>query len=133
LPIWPFHVQRGLEIPVAQQILVEDALVRCAGGEDGAVSRGELLGRQSQPDGGALDQDAARLGGGIAQRHAALFDAGAAGGAALIDGLSRVALDHPHGTGRQVQLLRDDLADGDVHALAGVHLAEEGDGGAVGL
>lgn len=126
-------VQRRLEEAVADQLLVGDAPGRIAGEADDAVGRDQLGGGRAKLQRRALHQHPAGLGGGEPQGDATLFDPRAAGRAALVHRGGGVALDHPYDGRGDVELLGDDLADGDIQALSGVHLAEEGDEAAIGL
>jgi hypothetical protein len=97
-----------------------------------AVLDDELVRGKTDPLRGHLDQHAARFGGRVPERDAAQLDAGAAGRAALVARGRGIAHLHAHLLERDVELLGDDLRDGDVHALAHVHLAEIGGHAAVG-
>ena len=98
-----------------------------------AVDDGEVAGRQRELLGRHVDEHAARFRRGDAHLLAAELDAGRARGAALVHAVRGVAHVDLDGLERHVELLGDDLADGDEQAVAHVHLAEEGRDRAVGI
>jgi hypothetical protein len=122
--------QRAVEILAADQLPVPD---RLAGALHHAVLDGQRLGRDAEPLGRHRDQQAARLGGGVADRHGAFLEPGRAAAAALVDGERGVAHDDSDAIDVDVHLVGDDLGDGGVERLAHVHLAEEHANAAVGM
>ena len=127
----PLH--RQVEIAPADQLAIADLARRIARHGDDTVGYLEPVGRDPEPCRCHLDQHAARLGRGVAQRDAALLHPGAAAGAALVDGQGGVAHHDTDPCQRHVELLGDDLGDRDIDPLAHIHLAEIGDDTAVGL
>ena len=127
----PLH--RQVEIAAADQLAIADLARRIARHGDDAVGDFEPVGRDAEPRRGHLDQHAARLGRGVAQRDAALLHPGAAARAALVDGQGGVAHHDTDPRERHVELLGDDLGDRDIDPLAHIHLAEIGDDIAVGF
>ncbi len=78
-----------------------------------------------------MDQQPARFGRRAAQGAGAGLNSRAAGGSALVAGERRIAHDDVDLVDGDVELVGDDLRDGDVERLAHVHLAEEGGDAAV--
>ena len=113
-----------MEVPAADQLAVADLLLAVANDRDDAVLHGERVDRRAEARSGALEEETACLGGREPERGAAALHAGGAGGAALIArerGVAHHDLDPIEG---DVELVRDDLRDRDVDALAHVHLPE---------
>src|SRR5262249_46137197 len=121
-----------MERLASDEIAIAHSALRSGRHGDHAVANGQRVGGNAEMLRCALDEQAARFGGGVPGRHPAALDAGAARAAALIAGERGVAHDHGHALERDVELVGDDLADRDVDALAHVHLAEEGGDPTVG-
>ena len=102
-------VELGAEIAAADELAIADALRRIVLGRDDAVADGELVRRHVELLRRHLDEEAPRLGGGVAHLRAAELEAGAAAGAALIDGARGVAHHHRDPLERQVELVGDEL------------------------
>ncbi len=120
----PFKLD--VEVAPADQLGVGGALRGIALGVDDAVGDGQLIGRQIELLRRHLDQHPARFGRSRAHLLAAVLDAGGARRAALVHAGAGVGHEDLDALERHVELFGDDLADGDIEALAHVHLAEEG-------
>ena len=125
----PLH--RHIELPVADQLGVADLPRRVGCHAHHAVPHPQRIDGNAEMLRRQIEQHAPRLGAGVAQGDAAALDAGAAGGAALVHRARGVAHDDGDAFDCDVEFLGDDLTDGDIDALAGVHLAEEGGDAAV--
>jgi hypothetical protein len=100
---------------------------------DDAVRHHEAFRRHAQLAGRHPDQQAARFRGRIAQGLGPRLHAERARRATLVQAAGGVAHDDVDALEGQVQLLRDDLGDRDLEALAEIDLSEVGRGAAVGM
>ena len=116
----------------ANEFAVADFLLRVGGGRHDSVNDRQLIRRNFQLLRGALDEQATRFCGGVAQCDPAELDAGRSRCAALIARELRIAHHDLDALEGDVEFFGNYLADGDVHALAHVHLAEVGGHVAVG-
>ena len=126
-------VELDVEVAPADQFGVGRLLRRIGLGMHDAVGDDERIGGKAELLRRHLDQHAARLRRRGAHLHAAALDAGRARGTALVHAGAGVGHEHGDGLERHVELFRHHLGDGDIEALAHVHLAEEGGHRAVGI
>ena len=119
---------RALEPTTPEQLPVRRATIRAAY-RDAAVVDVEPIQRGIQPRRGELEEMAARLGGGLAHRRAALLHGLAAHGEQLVQAVRRVGGRHAHAREADVQLLGADARDRRLQPLSELDLArEQGDG-----
>ena len=128
------HLVAGLLVPLdlgveglaADQLGVTDALGGIVERGDHAIADAQPFRGQTELCGGHAEQDAARLGRGVAQRLGAGLDAQGTRRTALVQRGRGVARDHADLVDRDVEFIGHDLGDGDFQALAQVDLAVEG-------
>ncbi len=127
----PAHL--AFEVASADELRVGNAPRGVGDRMHHAVRHRELIGRQAQRVGGALDQEMARQCRGAAQHHTAVRDPDGGAGPAHVEGAAAIAHDDAHSLERDVDLLGHHLGDRGAEPLPAVDLAVIGQHRAVRL